>query len=176
MPRPSSCPASWRCCWSGCWSGGCWGGGHDVPFLLLGEPGREIVAQRAGRRIINAQRAAAGGSRHVEAAVTARTRAILPIHLALTLLAPAGRLGAEPSPSAERSKRVEAVRGIPGLVAFWDFVLRETEARRREMNMRTFGDLLTAMWSAEAFVLSAARVPLPPGTPRPVDDLFLGMV
>ena len=40
---------------------------------------------------------------------------------------------------------------------------------------RRLGDL-TAMWSAEAFVLSAARVPLPPGTPRPVDDLFLGMV
>jgi hypothetical protein len=51
--------------------------------------------------------------------------------LTLTLLAPAGLLRAGPSPAAERSKRVEAVRRIPGLVAFWDFVLRETEGPHR---------------------------------------------
>jgi LmbE family N-acetylglucosaminyl deacetylase len=39
---------------------------------------------------------------------------------------------------------------------------------------RRLGDL-TEQWSTEAFVLSAARLPLPEGSERPVDDLFAGM-
>ncbi|HYN02242.1 MAG TPA: hypothetical protein VE359_07340 [Vicinamibacteria bacterium] len=60
--------------------------------------------------------------------------------LALTLLAPAGLLRADPSPAAERSKRVEAVRRIPGLVAFWDFVLCEAEGPHRFL-AHTAGDV-----------------------------------
>jgi hypothetical protein len=41
------------------------------------------------------------------------------------------RLQAEPHPSVERKRRVEAVRRISGLVAFWDFVLREPGGSRR---------------------------------------------
>ncbi len=40
---------------------------------------------------------------------------------------------------------------------------------------RRLGDL-TEQWSTEGFVLSAARVPLPDGTARPVEDLFAGML
>jgi LmbE family N-acetylglucosaminyl deacetylase len=36
------------------------------------------------------------------------------------------------------------------------------------------GDL-AGFWTPEAFVLAAARTPLPSGTPRPVTDLFAGM-
>jgi mycothiol S-conjugate amidase len=39
---------------------------------------------------------------------------------------------------------------------------------------RRLGDL-TEQWSTEGFVLSAARVPLPDGMARPVNDLFAGM-
>ncbi len=51
--------------------------------------------------------------------------------LALILFETPGVLRAASPPSVEWRKRVDAVRGVPGLVAFWDFVLRERETPHR---------------------------------------------
>ena len=55
----------------------------------------------------------------------------VPACVMLSLLAPGSSPGDEPGPSAERARRVDAVLRTPGLVAFWDFVLREPEGERR---------------------------------------------
>jgi hypothetical protein len=48
--------------------------------------------------------------------------------VALVLAQP---LAAQTNPIAERARRFEQVRRVPGLVAFWDFVLREPGGQRR---------------------------------------------
>lgn len=53
---------------------------------------------------------------------------------AVLLFGMAGSLASQPNASAqpaERQKRVETVLKVPGLVALWDFVLREPDGKRR---------------------------------------------